>query len=495
MMAQPPAKSVAVIGAGAAGAVTAAALLSEAAFEIIRVFERRETPGGTWIYDPDPGENVTLKPGKLPLEIDPPLQLPSHLPVDTPPTTQHRWSKTPIYSELTTNVPDIAMSFSDDRFAYGPFVPHWVAKQYIQDYFARHQTDKLLSLETTVEDVSKIFSKQNGSRERWRLTLRRFDAVRHVDVWWQEDFDAVIIANGHYSVPYIPEVKGLEDFLAAFPDRVSHSKSYRVSSLYANKRVVVVGNSASGHDITTQLVQSGLTQAPVYQSRRSRSRWDGDHPPNGVEWKPTIVEYRTSTNEIVFDDGTVLNDVDAVIYCTGYKPSFPFWNSKANGGPIFDYRENRILGSYQHTFLQKYPYSIAIVGLPRVLTFRSFEYQAVAIARLFSGRSSKPLPSISEMREWEKDRAGLVKRERRKFHDIQWENGETMEWLSFLYELAGLPKLEGEGRYPPVLDEKTRWAIKHVRKYPEPGNKESEDNEGWVLVNKEETRKDILHFI
>jgi cation diffusion facilitator CzcD-associated flavoprotein CzcO len=60
-----PIKSVAIIGAGAAGslphnfvgaiiyldlsgAITAAAFAAEDLFEVIRVFERRETPGGTW---------------------------------------------------------------------------------------------------------------------------------------------------------------------------------------------------------------------------------------------------------------------------------------------------------------------------------------------------------------------------------------------------------------------------------------------------------------
>ncbi|PCD21627.1 hypothetical protein FGRA07_11612 [Fusarium graminearum] len=42
-------KSIAVVGAGAAGAITAATLKAENYFDRIRVFERRETPGGTWL--------------------------------------------------------------------------------------------------------------------------------------------------------------------------------------------------------------------------------------------------------------------------------------------------------------------------------------------------------------------------------------------------------------------------------------------------------------
>lgn len=41
-------KRVAIIGAGPAGAIAVDALAQEKAFDIIRVFERREAPGGCW---------------------------------------------------------------------------------------------------------------------------------------------------------------------------------------------------------------------------------------------------------------------------------------------------------------------------------------------------------------------------------------------------------------------------------------------------------------
>jgi cation diffusion facilitator CzcD-associated flavoprotein CzcO len=94
------------------------------------------------------------------------------------------------------------MCFSDARFAYGPFVPHYVPKQYIENYVSTHKLDRLLSLNTTVEDVSRVDDPATG-QQRWRLTLRRYDRTRNVDVWWEEVFDAVVIANGHYSVPYV----------------------------------------------------------------------------------------------------------------------------------------------------------------------------------------------------------------------------------------------------------------------------------------------------
>jgi len=259
--------------------------------------------------------------------------------------------------------------------------------------------------------------------------------------------------------------------------------------------VLVIGNSASGHDITTLPVQFGKPKLPIYQCRRSPSRWNSNHPPEGIEWKSIIGEYNDTTGEIIFADGSRLTDFDAIIYCTGYKPSFPFWNEKANGGPFYDYTDGKLLNNFQHSFSTIFSHTLGIVALPRVLTFRSFEYQAVALARLFAGRTAFHLPSPSEQLSWEQERLKQVKLERRKFHDIQWDNGETMDWLIFLFQFSGLPALEGHGKWP-VLDSKTRWAIENVRKYPERGesgeNQRAAIREGLVVTHQNE---DSLHFI
>lgn len=276
-----------------------------------------------------------------------------------------------------------------------------------------------------------------------------------------------------------------------FPGRVVHSKSYRRPEVWTGKKTLVIGNSASGHDVTQDLLRSA--SLPVYQSRRSKSRWDGSEPPLGVEWKPIVKEYLPD-GRILFDDGSVLDDIDVVIYCTGYKPSFPFWNAEANGRPLFDYRQNKLIYNYWHTFFYDFP-TLGIVGMPRVLTFRSMEYQAIALARLFAGRESVQLPPLEEQRRWEKHRAEQSKLQRFKFHDIAWDSGETHKYLGQLYELAGLPTLLGDGRAPPVLSKDTIWAIEHLKKYPEPDDAFCDEavEAGWVMIN--ETRKDSLSFI
>ncbi|KAK0718943.1 hypothetical protein B0T21DRAFT_386601 [Apiosordaria backusii] len=492
-------RSVAIIGAGAAGAVTAAAFKAEDYFDRIRVFERREGPGGTWIYDVSLSTSLPIHPGALAPEIDPPLRIPAKLPTTTSPNRQERYSQTPIYDDLTTNVPSIAMSFSDLPFPYGPFCPHYIPQQYIASYFSHHRTDSFLVLDTTLEDLSKLPPSQPGGFNRWKLTLRKHDPLQNKDSWWEDEFDAVVLANGHYSVPYIPHVPGLKEYTVNFPSKVQHSKTFRSAAPHKDKRVLVIGNSASGHDLSVSLLPAAAS--PLYISRRSPSLWDGALPPDGIVWKPTISSFDPSTGKINFSDGTHLgeSDVDVVIYCTGYQPSFPFWNTAANGRELWDYSHGgRLSNNYQHTFLRDLP-SLGLVGVPRVLTFRGFEYQAVALARYFAGRAA--LPALEEQGRWERERVERVNRERKRFHDIPWEDGQTFEWLGWLYRFAGLGTLKGEGMRPPVLGEDVRWAVENVRKYPvksgrgddEEKGEVVEEEEDWVLV--EGGRKDLLAFI
>lgn len=249
-----------------------------------------------------------------------------------------------------------------------------------------------------------------------------------------------------------------------------HSKTYRTPILYENKKVLTIGNSASGHDVTAELVST--VKLPVFQSRRSKSRWDGSEPPPGIAWKPIIKEFLPS-GRIVFEDDTYLDDIDTVIYCTGYKASFPFWNSKNNGREFWDYEQNKLIKTYLHTFFQDFT-TLAIVGVPRSLTFRSFEYQAIALARLFSGRQSIKLPPVEEQEKWEKDREERTKRDGLKYHDIGWDHNETMNWLGTLHDIAGLGLLTGEGMVPPVFSKEMKWAIENLKKYPEPGDGEDD---------------------
>jgi len=99
-------------------------------------------------------------------------------------------------------------------------------QQYVAGLVNRNGYEKLVSYNTAVELVEKV-------DDEWRLVLR--SEGTNEDEWWEERFDAVIVANGHYSVPYIPKIEGLEAFERARPGSVKHSKMYRGRDAYRGK--------------------------------------------------------------------------------------------------------------------------------------------------------------------------------------------------------------------------------------------------------------------
>jgi cation diffusion facilitator CzcD-associated flavoprotein CzcO len=50
-----------------------------------------------------------------------------------------------------------------------------------------------------------------------------------------ETFDAVVVASGHYWVPYVPDIEGLDQFEKTRPGSVVHSKHFRGRDLFHGK--------------------------------------------------------------------------------------------------------------------------------------------------------------------------------------------------------------------------------------------------------------------
>lgn len=108
---------------------------------------------------------------------------------------------------------------------------------------------------TKVEHVSPIRQDTNdgdaparalpGSGTRWHIRSRKI----HSDAAMEEEFDALAICNGHYSLPLWPSVAGLDKFKGM----VLHSHSYRKPEPFRNRRVVVLGGGQSGRDISQEL--------------------------------------------------------------------------------------------------------------------------------------------------------------------------------------------------------------------------------------------------
>lgn len=176
---------------------------------------------------------------------DTPLQIPEKLPCRTPVGSQNRFMDSPVYPGLETNVDAGAMSFSQEAIPtvrsqwsierHGedtPFRHHTVIRKFIEDLFHRKGYQDLVQYNTTVERAIK-----DPISQKWVLTLRRTEEGNGAksDYWWSEEFDAVVVASGHYAVPWIPAIPGLKEFAERYPGSVLHTKQYRGPEKYSGK--------------------------------------------------------------------------------------------------------------------------------------------------------------------------------------------------------------------------------------------------------------------
>ncbi|KAI9745462.1 MAG: hypothetical protein M1818_000996 [Claussenomyces sp. TS43310] len=336
---------------------------------------------------------------------DAPIKIPETLPARSPQSPQYRFSDTSIYPHLETNIHVSSMSFSlepmpEARTAWsisqhGADTPfrHWsVVQAYISGLLSRNNYDSFVTYNTTVERVHKA-----PKSEAWTLTLRKPLEDFKEDYWWNEDFDAVVVASGHYNVPYVPHIPGLDAFAAAHPGVVMHSKAFRDPSAYKDKRVIIVGASVSGGDLSSALAST--VAAPLYSVVRGKyhhlfSDWPFQHP--RIVRKMGISHFvPDGSGTVVFADGTSVSKPDAVIFATGYSWNLPFV-------PEIEVRNNRVPHLYQHIFHIPDPTLCFVGAVAAGFTFKIFEWQAVAAARFLAGRAE--LPARNEMEKWERDR-------------------------------------------------------------------------------------------
>ncbi|ETS74129.1 hypothetical protein PFICI_13995 [Pestalotiopsis fici W106-1] len=266
-----------------------------------------------------------------------------------------------------------------------PFRHREVMRQWVEGIFTRGDHTGLVSYGTAVELAEYVDSE-------WVLTLRKACMDKSTDYWWQERFDAVVVATGHYYLPYIPKIPGMLEYDERFPGRIQHSKHFRSVEDFRDKKVVVVGGSVSAFDALHDIRK--VSKLPIISALRNPSGAFGIAPflhPH-IDNRSQIESFEPELGRINFTDGSSADDVDVVLFATGYDFSFPFL-------PGIKSVNNRIPGLYQHVFKSDNP-SLAFVGMVTGgFGIRIFEWQAVAVARFFAGRAD--LPPQDWMEEWD----------------------------------------------------------------------------------------------
>ncbi|CAG8001919.1 unnamed protein product [Penicillium olsonii] len=439
-----PVKKVAVIGAGPSGLSAVKYLLAEQHFDQIDVFEQRSSVGGAWNYTPN-----TLKIGlSTPVpQVNPyePPEKPAW--IGSAQGTREATFVSPLYDRLETNIPRELMRYSDEEWPADAqlFPKHSTVKQYLEDYAADIKNH--IQFETQVIDVSL----QTTASHDWNITTRNL----HTGSDTTNTYDAVVVASGHFTVPFVPDITGIQHWDASYPEAISHSKFYDSPECFSGKKVVVVGSSASALDIGAQINE--FSKGPLLVSQRTES-WMGAASADDKVIVPEIVEFLPPTTHergIRFANGRIEEHVDSIVFCTGYFYSYPFLSSLK---PQVVTHGWRTMNVYQQLFYIENPTLVFPVLSQRVIPFPMAENQAALFSRVWSGRLA--LPPKQDMKAWESAEIE-AKGDGKKFHLLPYPM--DADYLNFLYDWAekatprpGLSH-SGHGKLGTRWGERERW--------------------------------------
>ena len=153
------------------------------------------------------------------------------------------WSVTRRYPGLGTQ--NVRSTYAMSDFPYPKGTPEWPSgeqvQQYIEAYAKKFNVFNKISFNT---EVTLAKQSSNGS---WSVEISK-DGKKSA-----EDFDYLIVANGIFSDPFIPEWKGADAFKAA-GGKIMHTVDFHNLEDVRGKNVVVIGYGKSSCDAANATV-------------------------------------------------------------------------------------------------------------------------------------------------------------------------------------------------------------------------------------------------
>lgn len=257
------------------------------------------------------------------------------------------------------------------------FPRHEEVQLYLEDFASTFNLYDSINLGKKVLQATTIRAgaDASGSADGWRLRTKDMTTGEE-DV---HEHRALIVANGHYSDPYVPPIAGQDNF----PGLQMHTHNYRrPNEWFASKRIVVLGASASGEDISRELAK---VARDVYLCSRGMPQVTEDGHTQGL-WRHGAIEELRSDGSVLFDNGQSLNDVDVVMYATGYRFNVDFLEEG-----LCETGNNWIWPLYEHVLHSELNYRLAYIGVPvRIIPFPQMELQSRWVARILSGALEPP---------------------------------------------------------------------------------------------------------
>ncbi|XP_071853843.1 flavin-containing monooxygenase 5-like [Apostichopus japonicus] len=403
-------KRVGIVGAGAGGLAAIKACLEEGFTPV--AFERTDQLGGIWVYR-------DISQTEYP-------------------------EAAAVYNCLKTNGSKAFFGFTDFPCPkeWTPFVSRQKCLEYFQDYATKFDLSQYIRFNTEVSTVYPTDDYETTGR--WRIRIRSDGG------YCEELFDAVMICTGVHSRANLPRYPGQD----IFKGEISTGSTYRENTKYSDQKVLVVGGGISAGDIATDISnaskqtyissRNGFSITPVigpngwpFDSflgmrliqllpawvesclirRESYKKFRCEHlglnipSESGVRSTGAIlndnfinqvlsgnilpkprIRHFTDTG-VVFQDGSTVEDLDAVMFCTGYHSQIPFAAEIFISGTSDADR-------YSLVFPVQLKHStLAYIGFFRTATIGSpitvMDMQTRWVAQVWSGKCM--LPSIPEM--------------------------------------------------------------------------------------------------
>jgi hypothetical protein len=204
---------------------------------------------------------------------------------------------------------------------------------------------------------------------------------------------------------------------------------------------------------------------------------------------------------ITLKDGRVLVDIDRVILSTGYHFSHPFLLDLHEDATLPEDASDTVLvtdGTQIHNLHKDIFYipdpTLTFVGVPfYTATFTLFEFQAIAVAAVLSGRAW--LPKQEEMRDEYKKRVE-TKGYGRAFHSLRDQQveyvTELLGWINTQAEVTGAEKVEGYSERWLAEDKLKLQKMRKMFEAKEIIQRELDDNEAvkklWAKALQEEIK-------
>ncbi|CAD0109652.1 unnamed protein product, partial [Aureobasidium uvarum] len=415
-------KTVAIIGAGVSG-VSSAIHLRNAGLEVT-VFERGDVAGGVWVFDSRTAVEPAY-PATVPSTGDSPA-FDSFL--------EYNNRKTRRDSPVGQDSPDPKTKIDKDDLEI-LHAPPGVLATYIQDTATANNILSTISFRTRVTRVEKRGKNWEVNTSKLVEKNEETEIKNTVQL-----FDAVVVASGHYHAPNIPDYPNLDAWKTAFPAQITHSKSYRSPIPFAGKNVLVIGAGVSSTDICREL---GGVANKVWQSSRG-----GEYDllptmlPDNCTRIGSIAEFSPLTTQKLADDdklpgsvvlssGNTVENIHHVILATGHHMSYPFLRH-LHADVLHPHQalETTLVttGQVTHNLHKDIFYipdpTLAFIGVPyHVATFSLFEFQAMAVAAVFSGTAT--LPGEKQMRNEYIERI-QHKGVGRRLHSLKDDEGEIL---------------------------------------------------------------------